>query len=177
MQFEFQINNTFLVEVYSIQSLGHTMLKNYWLFIWNSNWTVCPIFLLVTQDRGDFVLHFPTDVCLWRGSAPLLPNWKTKRNSSFLSMNFGNYQTWQEYRGITICIASWQNCKLEWSICKQSVEMIGELANVHTPNFDHRGIHHHVTQNNKKPGGKACCIIWNTPQNFLARSKESDEGY
>ena len=55
---------------------------------------------------------------------------------------------------MTICIASWQNCKLEWSICKQSVEMIGELANVHTPNFDHRGIHHHVTQNNKKNGGK-----------------------
>lgn len=32
--------------------------------------------------------------------------------------------------------------------------MIGELTNVHTLNFDHKGIHHYVIQNSKKPGGK-----------------------
>lgn len=33
VQFEFQISNKFVVEVYPIQSLGHTVLRNYWLFI------------------------------------------------------------------------------------------------------------------------------------------------
>lgn len=39
-------------------------------------------------------------------------------------------------------------------LCKQFVKMIEELANVHTPNFDYKSVHHNVTQNSNLAGEK-----------------------
>lgn len=40
---------------------------------------------------------------------PLFPNWKKEEKKHFLTTKtyFGNYQTWQQCRGIVILITSW----------------------------------------------------------------------